>query len=126
MNHQWSSTPSDGGAVQVFFSSLSHLFSNVHFNKKYNKSILSFSANLCEHLLVIICCIHFLRFDETLNSDNAIIILIGLSITVLTDPIEMATTHYVEDVNRSLASTHARMVFPERFTVRSLTHAGFS
>ena len=103
MNHQWSSTPPDGGAVQEFFSSLSQLFPNVHFNQNYNNSILSFSANWCEHLVVWICCIHFDRFDEAVSSNNAIDISISLCITVSTDPIEMETVHIVPDVDRAYA-----------------------
>ena len=47
------------------------------------------------------CCIHFGRLDDAVISVNVIDISIGISKTSSTDPIEMATTHNVPNVNRA-------------------------
>ena len=39
MNHQWSSTTLDVGAVQELFSSATQLFSNIFLNPRYNAFI---------------------------------------------------------------------------------------
>ena len=122
--------PLDVGAVQEVFSSPSPQFSSLYSNTSSSPSVpvlhppsfLPLLPDIMEpefhqlgvriqHLNVRVrdaivtnpngCCIYFGRFDEVVISDTTIDTPDGVSITSSPDPIEMAITHNVSDVNRA-------------------------